>query len=409
MVTVGHTADWHLAAQGAKLDPETGLNARLMDRYRCARFVIEDALRREADLIVHCGDAFDRPRPTPTEVRLFRDAVMPALVNGIPMVLLLGNHDMPRSPVEKHALDLVRDMPRLRVVDRPCLLNVWSGPEGVIVDPLEMATPDGRDLVMHIACLPWPNKQLLLASEENRNLEPGALNLLVRERMMDVARGLAAQRIEGVPTILAGHFSVDMAEAGAQNRLMMLGGEWTLNLHELAALGFDAILLGHIHKPQMLHSDPPVAYSGSPEACTFGEEGEAKLYHLVEISDQGVLVEPIATPYRRLVTIDAGDQDAVAEIPDGAIVRLRLPQAMADQQRDLVRALEAAGAFEVRVEVERAETVRRREAAVSHEMPLDEAIRAWLKQKPELEALADELIAEALKVEAAVAGEGVST
>ncbi len=305
MVRVAHTADWHLASQGAKLDPETGLNARLLDRYRCARFVIEDALKREADLIVHCGDAFDRPRPTPTEVRLCREALRPALEGRVPIVMLKGNHDDVRSPSEKHALDLLRDTPGLVIVDRPGLLNVWGGTQDVVVEPPEVATPDGRDLILQIACLPWPNKQLLLADEANRNLEPGALKLLVREKMMDVARGLAAQRIEGVPAILAGHFSVDMAEAGAQNRLMMLGGEWTLNLHELAALGFDAILLGHIHRGQAWRDlEPMVAYCGSPEAVSFGEEGETKGYALWRIPEGavGVEMEPVKTPYRRLVT-----------------------------------------------------------------------------------------------------------
>ena len=61
------TADWHLSAQRSRIDADSGLNSRLMDFYRCARFVVEDGLARGARLILHGGDAFHGCRPTPTE------------------------------------------------------------------------------------------------------------------------------------------------------------------------------------------------------------------------------------------------------------------------------------------------------------------------------------------------------
>ncbi|MFB3883537.1 MAG: exonuclease SbcCD subunit D, partial [Armatimonadota bacterium] len=88
-----HTADWHFSAQRNRIDADTGLNARLIDFYRCARFTIEDGLKRGAQLVLHAGDAFHGCRPTPSEVRLLREALRPALEAGVPVVLLLGNHD----------------------------------------------------------------------------------------------------------------------------------------------------------------------------------------------------------------------------------------------------------------------------------------------------------------------------
>jgi exonuclease SbcD len=408
---VVHTADWHLSSQRNRLDGDTGLNARLIDFYRCARFTIDDGLSRGAQLVLHAGDAFHGCRPTPSEVRLLREALRPALETGVLVVLLLGNHDAPRSPAEKHALDLVRETPGLLVIDRPCLLNVWEGPAGVRVETPEVATSDGGDLALQLACLPWPNKQLLLADEEYRRLDPGQLNEAVRAKMMDCLAGLAAQLLPGVPAALLAHLSVDLAQAGTQNRLMALGGEWTLNVHDVAGSGFDAVCLGHIHRAQVLCDAPWIGYAGSPEAVTFGEEGEEKSYCLLDVQpDCTVEVEQIPTPHRRFLTIEAGNGHPLPPPHDlvGAIVRVRVPQAADVDFSALRRDLEAAGVHEYQVETQRAETVRRRAVAVSAETALEDALRAYLAQRPELQPLTEALIVEAHVVEQRIAAGGAA-
>ncbi len=401
-----HTADWHLSSQRNRLDSESGLNARLMDFYRCAQFTIEDGLARGAQMILHAGDAFHGCRPTPTEVRLFRQAVGPALEAGVPVVLLLGNHDAPRSPVERHALDLLRETEGLTVVDQPTLLYA-QGLETAQRNFARFCRPEQADI--QIACLPWPNKQLLLADEEKRRLDPGQLNELVREKVMDCLRGLAAQLTPDIPAVLLGHFSVDLAQAGGQNRLMMLGGDWTINVHDLVGLPFNYYALGHIHRPQELAGNPLLRYSGSPEAVTFGEEGEAKSYALVQVeSDSYAQVNLVGTPYRRFVTVEFGN-DAALPSPEelaGAIVRVRIPQAHDVDFTALRRELEAAGVHEYQVETERAEAVRRRAVAMSSEMALDEAIKAWIEQRPDLQPMTEILLAEAHSIEAALCAEG---
>ena len=224
---------------------------------------------------------------------------------------------------------------------------------------------------------------------------------------MDCLRGLAAQLIPDVPALLLGHFSVDLAQAGGQNRLMMLGGEWTLNAHDLSALPFCYFALGHIHKPQRVwfNERRSMVYSGSPEAVTFGEEGEEKGYVLLSIERDGAVdFEWVGTPYRRFVTVELGDGAALPPPEElaGAIVRVRIPQANDVDFNALRRDLEAAGVHEYQVETERAEVVRRRAVEVSSEMALEEAIKAWLEQRPDLQPMTEALIAEARTVEQAL-------
>jgi exonuclease SbcD len=401
-----HTADWHLSSQRNRLDTDTGLNARLMDFYRCGRFTVEDGIARGAQMILHAGDAFHGCRPTPTEVRLFREAIGPALEAGVPVVLLLGNHDAPRSSVERHALDLLRDTVGLTIVDQPALLYA-QGFETAERNFARLCKPEQAEI--QIACLPYPNKQLLLADEEHRKLDPGQLNELMREKVMDCLRGLAAQLLPNIPAVLLGHFSVDMAQAGGQNRLMMLGGEWTINVHDLAALPFSYCALGHIHKQQMVGDQPHIWYCGSPEAVTFGEEKEDKAFLLVSLEANGrAEINRVSTPHRRFVTVELGE-GAVLPSPEelaGAIVRVRIPQAQEMDFNALRRELEAAGVHEYQIETERAEAVRRRAVEMSSEMALDEAIKVWLEQRPDLQPMTEALLAEAHNVETALTTAG---
>jgi exonuclease SbcD len=404
-----HTADWHLGPARNRIDPDTGLNARLMDFARCARFVVEDGIERGAELILHGGDVFDSPRPSPTERRLALDALQPAIQAGIPMVIITGNHDMPRSPSERHALDTLRGIRGLTIIDRPCILEAWRFPPPERPTLLIIGSGESAGkceaLELQIACLPWPNVSLLLADEAARKLHPGDRNLLIRERMMDVARGLAAQLTSGVPSVLLAHASLDVAAAGTRDRLMLLGGDWTLNAAELAGLGFSYVALGHIHKPQQIAGN--VWYSGSPEACSHGEEGEHKRYLLVDIppdDPEGITIEQIPTPYRRFITISPNEADGLSldwsrENMPGAIVRLRLPEVRVAEAQRIRTMIEEDGALEVTIEIERAESVRRAGALeVSAGMEVEAALRTWLAQRPDLEPLADDLVAEGLAI-----------
>ncbi len=127
MIRLAATSDSHVGTGRSALDPSTGLNAALLDRARVLKWVVEDAIGRGAQCILHAGDVWERWNPNPTEVRLVRDALQPAYDAGVPVVAIVGNHDQPRNGNDKHALDLLRDdLGTLHVIDRPCILNVWQ-------------------------------------------------------------------------------------------------------------------------------------------------------------------------------------------------------------------------------------------------------------------------------------------
>ena len=412
---LGATADWHLAPSGGKLDPETGLNARLMDRYRCAEWCIADMVKRGVDLILVAGDIFDSAEPTPTERWLALGAMKSAVEAGIPVLVLGGNHELAKSTAEQSATDLLNPLRSLIVADQPSIYRCdgerWA----------KLLPGDGRRWVelvwpsagakIQVACAPYPNKQQLLAFRPD--LSVLGTEAAMREGMTDVIRGLAAQLEPGIPSILLGHFGVDLAKAGSESRMMVaLGAEWTLNAHELAGMGFELICLGHVHKRQLVVEDragrSAMFYAGSPCQMDHGEEGDACGYLLHEFEDgRHAETSRHDCPYnRRYLTIDlATDSWPAAEDLREAIVKVRIPAGMEADEPQMRRELEAAGVQEYQITHQQAETLRRREVEISQDMDFETSLRAWAAQQDDIEAV-DTFVAEAKALEEARLSEG---
>src|SRR5690554_296040 len=127
-----HTADIHLGITTyGRVDPSTGLNTRLQDFRRAFEFMVEQALAEDVDLFLFCGDAFRNPDPSPTEQTIFAECLQPLTERGIPIVLLVGNHDHPVTFGRASSIDIFRYLEgQARVFRRPevATIQTKSGP-----------------------------------------------------------------------------------------------------------------------------------------------------------------------------------------------------------------------------------------------------------------------------------------
>ena len=111
-----HFADLHVGIEAfGSIDPCTGVTARVLDFL--ARFdeLIAYALAHEADLVIFSGDAFKTRSPSPTYQRAFAKRIKRLSDAGIPVVLLVGNHDLPTMTQRASTLDIFRTLDNLRV------------------------------------------------------------------------------------------------------------------------------------------------------------------------------------------------------------------------------------------------------------------------------------------------------
>jgi exonuclease SbcD len=91
-----HTADLHIGMENyGQIDPASGINGRVLDFLRRLDDAIAYALENEIDLVLFAGDAYKTRDPNSTYRREFARRIKRRADAGVPVVLLVGNHDLP--------------------------------------------------------------------------------------------------------------------------------------------------------------------------------------------------------------------------------------------------------------------------------------------------------------------------
>jgi len=382
-----HFADLHLGVETyGRIDPATGLSSRLLDFLSALDRVIEYALENKVDLVLFCGDAYKSREPTQTQQRELAKRINRLTTSGIPIFLLVGNHDLPNA---------IGRATTTEIFDTLSVKNVYvSNRPGIYQIP----TNSG---VVQIASLPWLRRSALLAKEETKNLTFDQINQRLQQVLTDIIAANAAKLDPGLPSILAAHVWVSGAKIGSE-KLMTIGQEHVLLISNVANPAFDYVALGHIHKHQVLSQNPPTVYSGSLERLDFGEEDDDKGFCLIEIEQDeetgkrqvSFAFRPIAG--RRFLTININiepeDADPTATVLKAigeqkikdAIVRLQviLPAEVEGQLRDndIREAMKEAHYFAIAKDIKREARLRLGNWTAEEITPLD-ALKAYLESK----------------------------
>jgi len=265
-----HFADLHIGMENyGRLDASTGVNGRVLDFLHRFDELIDYALEREADLVIFAGDAYKRRSPSPTYQRAFARRVKRLADAGTPIVLLIGNHDLPAMVQKASSVDIFQtlDVPNVTVgrAERIHRIETRRGP-------------------LQVATAPYPVRQRLLAHDDYHGLSIEELDHALQGIVTENIQALAKQVDPDLPAVLTAHLSVSGATYGSE-RSVMLGRDAVVLKSALADPVWDYVALGHVHKHQSLNGDnhPPVVYSGSLERIDFGEEEQPKGFCWVEL------------------------------------------------------------------------------------------------------------------------------
>jgi len=345
-----HTADIHIGMENyGRVDPATGINARVMDFLRRLSDMGEFAVEQGIDVFVFAGDAYRTRDPNPTYQREFARRIKQIADAGIPVILLVGNHDMPNVAKRASSITIfdTLDVPNVYVGDREALR--------------EVACRRGQPLL--VATVPYPLRSALVSREGQQGKSLAELDVLLQNTMIENIRALAEQARQRpeLPAIFVGHFSLNEATPGTE-RNIMIGRDAAIPRSVLADPVWRYVALGHIHKHQSLNRDlqPPIVYSGSIERIDFGEEDDPKGFVVVEIGE-GPTAWQFMPGYRRqarrFVTVRAdvrGTADPTAalvhaigqaDLTDAVVrvaVQLRQEQEALLIEREIQQALQGA-------------------------------------------------------------------
>jgi exonuclease SbcD len=284
-----HFADVHIGMENyGKIDPATGISSRVMDFLRRFGEIIEFADENEADLAIFAGDAFKSSTPNPTFQREFARRIM-RLAAVCPVVLLVGNHDIPSMSQKASSVEIFHTLD----VD-----NVIVGRSD------RLLTVETRRGTVQIATVPYPVKQRLLADMSTSGMSMDDLDRALRQQVDQLIRNLAEQVDPAIPAVLTGHFTVQGAKLGSE-RAVMLGRDVAVLTSTLADPAWDYVALGHIHYHQDMNEGryPPVVYSGSLERIDFGEEGDPKGFCWVSLARGETTYEFVEVPARPFLTV----------------------------------------------------------------------------------------------------------
>ncbi len=382
-----HFADLHLGIESyGRINPETGLSTRLEDFLNALDQVVDYAIENQADLVLFCGDAYKSREPTQTQQREFARRINRLSTNGIPIFLLIGNHDLPNAIGRATTTEIfdTLEIKNVYVSNRP---DIYSIP-----------TNHGN---IQIVSLPWLRRSRLLSREETKNLTFDQIN----QRLQQILTGIVADSVPkldpALPAILAAHVWVSGARVGSESS-MTIGQEHVLLVSNIAHPAFDYIALGHIHKHQVLNESPPVVYAGSLERIDFSEEADDKGFYLVEIEpdkesgERQVSFDFHPVSGRRFLTINVSieQQDPTATVLGAiteqaekvrdAIVRLQigLPAETEAQLRDneIREALKEAHYFSIAKDIKQEARLRLGNWSAEEITPLA-ALKAYLESK----------------------------
>jgi exonuclease SbcD len=297
-------ADTHLGFD-LPAQPRVQRRRRGHDFFANYERALAPALSGEVDLVVHGGDVLHRARVPTTLVYQAFEPLKRVAGAGVPVFVVLGNHERSRLPHARFAAHH-----RIHLFDRP-----------------RSFTLEVRGIRLRLAGFPYEHRGIrgrfhsVLGATEWRD-EPADVRVLCMHQCVDGATvGPSDFTFRDAPDVIRGR---DLPSA------------------------FAAVFSGHIHRHQVLGADlrgrplaAPVLYPGSIERTSIAEKDEPKGYMLVDLelgsADSGAgrvgawsFKELPARPML-VHEIEAGADGIEARIrriindaPSDAIVRLRV-------------------------------------------------------------------------------------
>lgn len=285
-----------------------GMSTRLLDFLSSFDEIVDFAIKENVDLVVFAGDAYKSRDPSQTHQREFARRIARLTKANIPVFLVIGNHDIPHISSRATSLEI---FPTLSI------------PNVYVADHLKTSVIDTTSGKLQVISIPWVRRGVILSQEESRGLSPEEITEYIEDRITERLQKEVESLDPAMPAIIVGHLTVSGATTSTE-KSMMLGHDHVLLSSNLRLPNIDYVALGHVHKHQVIESDPPIVYSGSLQKVDFSEEHDTKGFCLVNLDpkkspSKRADWEFVTTDSRRFITIEADVTESTAD-PTNSII-----------------------------------------------------------------------------------------
>ncbi len=258
MLTIFHTADWHLGQQffGFDRDYEHGC---FLD------WLLQELAQQQPDALLVAGDVFDSINPSAQSLRRFYNflAGVHAVRPELQIVATAGNHD---AGARLEAPAGVLESLNVTVVGTVRRNEQGEIDHGKFLVPLRDSAGIVRAIVMAVPFL-RPSDVPLMREAADPYLD--GIRELYRQ-VTEAARIMQSQHFPGAALIAMGHCHLHGGEESRDSeRALLIGGAEALAA-DIFADDIAYVALGHLHKAQQF-SGGRIQYSGSPFPLSFSE------------------------------------------------------------------------------------------------------------------------------------------
>jgi len=303
MLTVFHTADWHLGQSFFGFDRDYEHTCFL-------EWLLAELQAQKPDALIVAGDVFDSINPSAVSQKRYYNFLARAhsALPDLQIVITAGNHDAGarlEAPAELlHSLNVT-------------VVGTVSRNEAGDIDlqkflvPLKNRKGTVEAIVLAIPFL-RPSDVPLIADAADPYLD--GIRELYRQ-VTKAALEMKVTRCPNAPLIAMGHCHLTGGDESLDSeRRLVIGGAEALTLETFSS-EIAYVALGHLHKAQLFH-DGRIRYSGSPIPLSFAEMNYThQILRLTFDGPQLTTVDAVPVPRSAaMLTVPAEGFGTIAEV-----------------------------------------------------------------------------------------------
>ena len=250
-------ADLHLGVTTyGSIDPETGLNTRVINALYSFDKMLDYCIDNNIENVIFAGDMFKNNLPSPTLQKELNSRIKRGIDNNIKFYMQDGNHDVSPLETAKSAMDPFSTL-GIKNVKHTRFES-------------EYFIDDIRVLILPTYCNQEEIQEILSRYNDN------------------------------IKTIVVGHNTILGAKL---NDWLIEANESAIDSKIFNQKNILAVVLGHLHKHQILSNKPLIYYTGSLQRIDFNEENQEKGFVVLDINNDKVNYEFIDIESQEFKTI----------------------------------------------------------------------------------------------------------
>lgn len=264
-------ADLHIGLKTyAELDGVNGLYDREIEVLDNFKKVVDICLSQSISILIIAGDVYHNFNPSANLQNEVNRILYYASQNKLYVLILEGNHDLKKNNYAVSSLEV---------------FNTFHVP-----------------YIIHTSR--FLDKEIVINNERTRFLflptytNNQEIQYLLEQNIFDYDGNV----------IVIGHFTTQGAQL---NDWLIAENEEYIDLNLFNDKNIDFVVLGHLHKHQILNSNPLIFYTGALQRVDFNEEDQEKGYVIIDTNTKELKFYPLKTQLFYTIRIDLKEKSSL--------------------------------------------------------------------------------------------------